>query len=137
MLSASSAAAASAVADSDVSRRSGEGGKDVIVGEITFNDDVDDSMSSDIVDSLIDIVFGRSKPSCNGLDDINWDCLSNSDLQTMVELAKVEFFQSFRADLQKSLSRRDAIDAPHIYDVFTMRRELRRGNIDLAICLPR
>ena len=133
---ASAAAAASAVKDSDVLRRSGEGRKDVIVGEITFNDDADDSMSSDIVDSLIDIVFGRAKPSCNGLDGINWDCLSDSDLQTMVELAKVEFYQSFRSDYQKSQSRRDGIDTPHIYDVFIMRRELRRGNIDLAICLP-
>ena len=136
LISAASAAAASAVKDSDASRCSGERGKDVIVGEITFNDDVDDSTSSDIIDSLIDIVFGRAKPSCNGLNDIHWDCLSDSDLQTMVELAKVEFYQSFRADYQKSQSRRDAFDAPHIYDVFTMRRELRRGNIDLAICLP-
>ena len=106
----------------------------VVDTDITFNDN--DDLARDILEGLVDIVFGRKTPSCFGLGDIDWRCLRRVDLDTMAEMVLVEFFCSLRKGLKECKGRRGAVDTPHVYDVFAMKPRLQRGNIDLATYLP-
>jgi len=105
----------------------------IVDADVTFNDN---DLARDILEGLVDVVFGRKIPSCFGLGDIDWRCLRRVDLDTMAEMVLVEFFCSLRKGLKECKGRRGTVDTPHVYDVFSMKPRLQRGNIDLATYLP-
>lgn len=91
----------------------------------------------DILESLIRIAFGHEPRPRYDLAMINWTCVDDHAIKLIKQCVLVEFYEDFVKDYRsaREKTRRDKIDSPHIFDVFTMEQKLTSYNTTLAVCL--
>jgi hypothetical protein len=91
----------------------------------------------DILESLIQLVFGHEPRPRYDLDMINWKCVDEYSIELIKQCVLVEFCEGFEKDYRsaREKTRRDKIDSPHIFDVFTMEPQLTSYNTTLAVCV--
>eukprot|EP00804_Cyclotella_cryptica_P026502 CCRYP_008149-RB/>CCRYP_008149-RB protein AED:0.03 eAED:0.03 QI:2292/1/1/1/0.86/0.83/24/285/2253 len=91
----------------------------------------------DILESLIRIVFGHDPRPMYDLAMVNWKCVDNDAIKLIKQFVLVEFCEGFDKEYRsaREKTRRDKIDSPHIFDVFTMEQRLASYNTTLAVCV--
>lgn len=79
------------------------------------------------VEALLDVVFGRERPSCSGIRTIDFRMLTERDLVSLSNMVLAEFYKSLNDSLDENSTRLNS-GTPHEYDVFLM------SSGELAVC---
>jgi len=85
------------------------------------------SLMSSAMEDLLNVTFGRTRPSCTGMRTIDFRSLTEADLMALSKMVLAEFLTS----LKESIEVRRAMltnDTPHENDVFLM------DSGELAVC---
>lgn len=81
------------------------------------------------MEALLDVVFGRNRPSCSGARTIDFRSLDESDLRTLREMVLTEFNATLLENIHEHRPK-SSNDTPRTNDVFLME------NGELAVCRP-
>ena len=93
------------------------------------------SLTSNAMEALLDVTFGRTRPTCTGAEPIDFRSLKETDLKVLSKMVLVEFYASLKASMDDDEATTSS-DTPHAFDVFLMNSAFSSPGSELAVCRP-